>query len=340
VAIVVCRGPEFVIEMANPGYRALVKRELVGRRFEDVLPELSSDVWAAFRRVMETGEPFVANEFYIPYDHNEDGASEDHWFNVVYHPLYEPDGVVSGLVAVCSEVTAQVLARKELERVNSELEEFAFVASHDLQEPLRMIGIYTELLLRRHMGADPAAAEYASFVRQGVERMRLLIHDLLLYSKTIHHEEIATESADLNESLRQALTMVEASVAETGAKITYEPLPTVRGDQSQFVHVFENLLSNSLKYRRPEVVPEIRIRAERSGEQWLISVEDNGTGFEPQYAERIFGLFKRLHKDEFPGTGLGLAICQRIVARYGGRIWAEGRPGSGSTFYIAVAQAT
>ncbi len=336
VAIVVARGREFVVEMANPSYQALVNRDLVGRRFEEVLPELDSEVWEAFRRVMDTGEPFVKNEFYVPFDQNDDGVPEDHWFNVVYHPLCEGDGTVSGLVAVCSEVTAQVVARKELERANRELEEFAYVASHDLQEPLRMVSIYTQLLLERHMPDDPAAQEYAGFVRQGVGRMAELIKDLLIYSKVVHGDDTDWGTADLNVSLSEALKMMESGIREAGAELTIAPLPTVRGESSQLAHVFQNLLSNSLKYRRTDLTPKIVVSAERRNQDWIVTVQDNGIGFDPQYAQKIFGLFKRLHKDEFPGTGLGLAICQRIVERYGGQMWAEGRPGQGATFSIRL----
>ena len=336
VAIIVVRGPDYIVEMANPSYRALVNRDLVGRRFEEVLPEVGSDVWEAFRKVMDTGEPFVRDEFHVPYDQNEDGVPEDHWFNVVYHPLCEQDGAVSGLVAVCSEVTAQVVARKQLERANRELEEFAYVASHDLQEPLRMVGIYTQLLLERHIPDDPAAQEYAGFIRQGVGRMAELISDLLIYSKVVHGGETAWGAADLKESLAEALKMMEGRISESGAQVIIESLPTVRGEASQLAHVFQNLLSNSLKYRRAEVPPKIVISAERKNQDWIVAVDDNGIGFEPQYAQKIFGLFKRLHRDEFPGTGLGLAICQRIVERYGGRMWAEGRPGRGATVYISL----
>lgn len=334
VAIAVARGRDLVVEMANPSYRALVNRDLVGHRFEEVLPELGSDVWEAFRRVMDSGEPFVRNEFYIPYDQNGDGVSEDHWFNVVYHPLLEPEGVVSGVVAVCSEVTAQVITRKELERANRELEEFAYVASHDLQEPLRMVGIYTQLLLARP--DDPGAREYAGFVREGVSRMAELIQDLLVYSKAVHTDDTVWGTADLSVSLSDALKLMESRIRESGAELTIATLPTVRGESSQLTHVFQNLLSNSLKYRRADLEPRIAISAKRSTQDWIIAVQDNGIGFEPQYAQKIFGLFKRLHKDEFPGTGLGLAICQRIVERYGGRMWAEGRPGSGATFYFSL----
>jgi PAS domain S-box-containing protein len=337
VAIVVLRGPEFVVEMANPSYQALLpEKQLVGRRFADIVPELGQDVWDAFHRVLETGEPFVANEWHVPYDQNGDGVIEDVWFNVVYHPLRDTNGQVTGMVAVSSDVSVQVRARRELERANRELEEFAYVVSHDLQEPLRMVGIYTEMLLNRFAPDDAKARVYAGFVRQGVDRMDQLIQDLLAYSRVVHSDEGPPANADLNEAWAQALMTLESRIGEASARLIVEPLPVVRGETSQWVHVFQNLLSNSLKYRHAGLPPEIHVSAQRNGANWVISVQDQGIGFEPQYAQRIFGLFKRLHKDEFSGTGLGLAICQRIVERYGGRIWAEGRPGEGSTFHIVI----
>jgi PAS domain S-box-containing protein len=246
VAIVVLRGPEFVVEMANPFYHALLQgKELVGRPFADIVPELGQDVWDAFHRVLETGEPFVANEWYIPYDQNGDGVREDIWFNVVYHPMRNLEGKVTGMVAVCSDVSAQVRARKELERANRELEEFAYVAGHDLQEPLRMVGIYTEMLLRRSFAGDPEAGEFAGFIRHGVERMERLIQDLLAYSRVAHLEDAPSTSADLNRSLADALKTVEARISETNAQVTAAPLPVVAGDESQFAHVFQNILSNA-----------------------------------------------------------------------------------------------
>ena len=140
-------------------------------------------------------------------------------------------------------------------------------------------------------------------------------------------------------ALQEALAVLDSRIEESGAVITTEAMPRVRGDTAQLAHVFQNLLSNALKYRKPEVRPEIHVSAILEGEHWNIAVRDNGIGFEPRYAERIFGLFKRLHKDEYPGTGLGLAICHRIVQRYGGRIWAEGNPGTGATFYLSLPQA-
>ena len=323
--------------MANPSYKALFPgREIVGRRFFDVAPELGQDVWEALNYVIDTGQPVVKNEFHVPYDQKGNGMIEDHWFNVVYHPLSEPDGQVSGLVAVCSEVTPQVLARKELERVNRELEEFAYVASHDLQEPLRMVNVYTQLLLRRHVGAEPEAQQYADVISQGVSRMGTLITDLLTYSRTVQRDELPVGEVDLSVALADAISVFESGIAERGATVTASPLPIVRGDVAQLTHVFQNLLSNALKYSRKDVAPEIDISARRSSEQWIISVRDNGLGFEPKYTEHIFRLFKRLHGSDIPGTGLGLAICQRIVERYGGRMWAESEPGKGSTFYFGL----
>ena len=324
VAIVVFRGRDFVVELANPTYQAMLPgRELVGRRFFDVVPEVGQTLCDAFNSVLDTGEPFVANELHVPYDADRDGRVEDHWFNVAYNPLRESDGTVAGIIAVLTEVTAHVVARQDLERANRELEEFAYVASHDLQEPLRMVNVYTQLLMRRHVGEHPQARQYAAIVHQGVNRMEALIHDLLTFSRTIHTEETPSGMADLSAALAEATSVLKDRIEESGASITAPLLPSVRGDTAQMAHVFQNLLSNALKYQTNGTRPEVHIKAECDGSHWTISVRDNGIGFEPQFAERIFGLFKRLHKEAYPGTGLGLAICRRIIERHGGRIWAE-----------------
>ena len=340
VAIVVFRGPEFVIELANPSYEALVqRRELLGRRFADVVPEIGSDVMEAFHQVMSTGEPFVRDDYYVPYDQDGDGIIEDHWFNLVYHPLRESDDTVSGLVTVCTEVTAHIRARQELQRVNRGLEEFGHVASHDLQEPLRMVRCYTQFLVRSlAQEATEDQREYAGFIENGVKRMEELIRDLLAYSRTVHTLDEIADDASLESALGHALSLVEARATETGASITYDPLPVVRGDVTQLSHVFQNLLSNALKYRTPGRQPVVHVSAELQNGEWVVSVRDNGIGFEPEQAGRIFGLFKRLHRDdEYPGTGLGLAICKRIVERYGGKIWAESEPLGGATFRFSLA---
>jgi PAS domain S-box-containing protein len=337
VAIIVFRGRDFVVELANPPYQALVQgRELVGHPFRDVMPELGQDVWDVFHRVLDTGEPYIAEDWHVPYDADRDGVLEDHWFNVNYHPFREPDGSVSGFIAVLTEVTTQVLARKELERVNKELEEFAYIASHDLQEPLRMVNIYSQLLLRRCVPNEPQAQEYAGLIQDGVNRMQLLIRDLLTYSRTVQREELPVGPADLSAALSEARSVLHNRIEESGAEIHAEELPLVCGNTQQIAHVFQNLLSNALKYRKPDVQPQIRISAKREDKQWIIALQDNGIGFEQQYAERIFGLFKRLHNAEYPGTGVGLAICQRIIERYGGRMWAEGKSDVGAIFYFSL----
>ena len=190
-----------------------------------------------------------------------------------------------------------------------------------------MVNVYTQLLMRRHVGEHPQANQYAAIIHQGVRRMEDLIHDLLTFSKTIHSEVLASDSADLSAALAEATSVLGDRIEQTGASITAPLLPTVRGDTAQMAHVFQNLLSNALKYQSSGTRPDIHISADCDGANCIISVKDNGIGFESQYAERIFGLFKRLHKDQFPGTGLGLAICRRIIERHGGRIWAESEPG-------------
>jgi len=166
--------------------------------------------------------------------------------------------------------------------------------------------------------------------------METLLKDLLTFSRTVHSEALPIGTADLSISLTEAVKMLSDQIEESGAVITSEALPSVRGDTPQMAHVFQNLLSNALKYRKKELPPKISIWAEQQDREWIVAVQDNGIGFEPKYAERIFGLFKRLHGAEYPGTGLGLAICQRIVQRYGGRMWAEGTLGEGATLRFSL----
>jgi light-regulated signal transduction histidine kinase (bacteriophytochrome) len=254
-------------------------------------------------------------------------------------PVRDSAGTVVRWFGTSTDIDEQKQTEEALRRANSELEEFAYVASHDLQEPLRMVNIYSQMLLKRvEPGLDPKLQEYAEYVRSGVKRMEGLIHDLLTYSRVTNAEdEDATGSANLEVVLQQAITAVETRVKENHAEISAAPLPVVAADEGQLIHVFQNLLSNAIKYRRREETPRIRVEAERNDGHWVVSVRDNGIGFDQAQAERIFGLFKRLHRNhDYPGTGVGLAICKHIVERYRGRIWAESREGAGSTFFVSL----
>ena len=308
------------------------REALLGAGWLDgVHPEDKSRALEQWSHSLKTGEPYDI-EFRL--HRGEDGAWR--WFLVRALSMPAPEGNVLSWVGTCTDIHERKQNEAALRRANRELEEFAYVASHDLQEPLRMVNVYTQLLLRNIAGEDAKLGQYADFVRGGVARMQALLDDLLTFSRTVHTDELPVGTADLSIALSEALAVLKSRAEEVGAVITSEPLPIVRGDTQQMVHVFQNLLSNGMKYRKQGARPEIHIAAQPDGDQWIISVRDNGIGFEPQYASRIFGLFKRLHKEEYPGTGLGLAICQRIVERYGGRIWAEGRPGAGATFYLSL----
>jgi len=254
-------------------------------------------------------------------------------------PLRDSSGAVTRWFGTSTDIDEQKRAEEALRQANRDLEEFAYVATHDLQEPLRMVNIYSQLLLKR-VGADPGSQlrEYADYVRTGVKRMETLIRDLLDYSRITHGVGPPLPfRADLEAALRQALASVEARVRENQAEVTSAPLPAVAGDEAQLAHVFQNLLSNALKYRKPGETPRIHICAERQDAHWVVSVQDNGIGFDQDQAERIFGLFKRLHRhEEYPGTGLGLAICKHIVERHRGRVWAHSQAGVGSTFFVSL----
>lgn len=217
----------------------------------------------------------------------------------------------------------------------AELEMFAYVASHDLQEPLRMITSYTQLLARRYgEKLDADADEFIRFIVDGTLRMQALIRDLLEYSR-VGSRELNFRATDCEQVLQQVLTDLKALQEETGAVVTHDPLPTVLADESQMTQLFQNLITNAIKFRGPEV-PVVHLGAEPVSGGWRLSVRDNGIGIEPAYRERVFEAFQRLHSREYPGTGVGLAICQRIADRHGGRIWVESAPGRGSTFFFTL----
>jgi len=222
------------------------------------------------------------------------------------------------------------LARKadELARSNADLEQFAYVASHDLQEPLRMVAAYTQLLAERYRGKlDENADKFIGYASEGALRMQSLIQDLLAFSRVGRN---GSGRVDCNAVIEEVLMTLGPAIQESGAVVTHAALPEVWADRSQMTQVFQNLVGNAIKFRGKEA-PAISVQAEKAGQQWLFSVSDNGIGIAPQYAENIFVVFQRLHaRTEYPGNGIGLAICKKIVERNGGKIWVEAQAGHGS----------
>ncbi len=225
----------------------------------------------------------------------------------------------------------------ELERSNAELERFAYVASHDLQEPLRMVSGYVRLLARRYEGKlDRDADEFIGFASEGADRMQQMIEDLLSYSR-VRRKRQPTDRVDLNQVLHKARENLSSSIDEAGATIDASPLPSLAGDATQLLQLFQNLLSNAIKFRRPDVPAKVSVSADRDARRWQVRIEDNGIGIEEKYLERIFEVFQRLHtRQEYPGTGIGLALCRRIAETHGGRLWAESQPGRGTTFHLTL----
>jgi light-regulated signal transduction histidine kinase (bacteriophytochrome) len=236
------------------------------------------------------------------------------------------------------EREGQLVAQAEkLSESNADLEQFAYFASHDLQEPLRMIAIYTELLEEnRNSHLDEESAKCVRIVRDSVHRLEVLVEDLLTYSRAIHDEPAEDQNEiDPHEALMVATTNLKSQIEKTGAEIISTALPKLTVNPGHLIQIFQNLVGNSLKYRGTDP-PRIEISAERSGTNWIFSAQDNGIGISSAYHEKIFIPFKRLHGQHYPGSGVGLAICRRIVERLGGRIWVESELGHGATFYFSV----
>jgi PAS domain S-box-containing protein len=264
--------------------------------------------------------------------------------NIVITALRDERGQLRGFGKITRDLTERrqsedhlMKAMEKLKRSNGELEQFAYVASHDLQEPLRMVASYTQLLARRYKGRlDADADEFIAFAVEGCNRMQRLIQDLLSYSRAGATGEALQEISSEN-TLEDALRNLQVIIEETGAIVTHDSMPTIMTNRTELVQLFQNLIGNAIKYRSDEI-PRIHVSATKdSAAEWIFSVRDNALGIEPQYFDRIFILFQRLHgQEQFEGTGIGLAICKKIVDRLGGRIWVESQFKKGSTFYFTV----
>lgn len=254
------------------------------------------------------------------------------WSEGVMTTVHNAGGEVAGFSRVSRDASERRRLEQALERSNEELQRFAFTVSHDLKEPIRTVKSYAELLSRKYKGRlDTDAEEFMKFMVDGADRMAQLVNDLLSYSQAGREDRTRPEPTQSANVLQWALMNVDKLAKETGTVITHGPLPTLHADQAQLAQVFQNLIGNAIKFRSPEE-PRIHICADRTDDSfWQISVKDNGIGVAPEFHERIFGVFKRLHGRDVPGTGIGLAICRKIVEAHGGRIWIESAAGQGST---------
>lgn len=267
------------------------------------------------------------------------------WLMETAGPRFWPSGAFRGCIGWCTDVHERKLAEENLRdantllsRQNKELIQFAYAANHDLKEPLRTIANYSQLLAKHYrQGSDVRPLELLSAIFRSVQRMQLLTDSVLEYSQVMHRSELRMVDLDCNVLLDEVLLACQGSIKESGAVVTHDPLPVVRADEAQLGQVLQNLISNAIKFRRSDARPHIHVSSSARPEEFLFEVADDGIGFDAQYSERIFGLFKRLHgRDEYSGTGIGLAICRKLIERHGGRIWAESAPNQGARFFFTL----
>lgn len=255
-------------------------------------------------------------------------------FPVIYFLSYKPLLLQIRERERVEEKLKQTMA--EFARSNSELELFAYVASHDLQEPLRMVTSFTQLLEKRYKNKlDKDADEFIEFILDGATRMQSMINDLLQYSR-VGTRGKPFKLTDFESVFGQSLVNLKIAIDENNAIITHDPLPTLMADSTQMIEVFQNLISNAIKFRSKES-PQVHVSALKKRNEWVFSVRDNGIGIAPEFFDKLFIIFQRLHsRSEYPGTGIGLAVCRKIVERHGGKIWVESEPDKGSTFYFSI----
>jgi hypothetical protein len=367
MAICILKGPRNIIEIANDRMIELwgaAGRKIIGNSIFDVVPEVSKQGFEELlSHVYKTGDTYKA--FGIPLKTSDNkGGTKTIYIDFVYEPYREADNRISGIIVVAIDVTEQALSRKiieeseaelqkrveertnelatansELKRSNAQLEEFAHAASHDLKEPVRKIHFYTNQL-KEQLTNRLTESESRSFTRieNATHRMGNLIDDLLLYSH-VSQRPHSMESIDLNVKVQRVLEDLEIDILEKNAKIIVGTLPVIQGYRRQIQQLFQNLISNALKYSKADVTPEISITADmmKIDEKFyhVIEVADNGIGFDQQFSQKIFQMFARLHgKSEYSGTGVGLSIVQKVVENHKGMIKAEGIPGKGATFTV------
>jgi PAS domain S-box-containing protein len=335
-------GEIFLLNTQAEKHFGYSRDELIGQKVTNIIPEgfaerLIADgtrtAAEALAQQIGTGIELIGRR--------KDGSEFP--IEIMLSPLESAEGIL--VTAAIRDITVRKVAEanlvekiEELNRSNEELEQFAYVASHDLQEPLRMVASYTQLLAKRYKGKlDSDADEFIAFAVDGANRMQRLIQDLLTYSR-VGKRGLELVNISSERALQQALVNLMGAIERSGALVTHGQLPEVMADEVQLVQLFQNLIGNAIKYRSPGV-PHIHISAVKNGApKWKFSVQDDGLGIDSQFFERIFGMFQRLHKrDEFEGTGMGLAICKKIVERHGGTISVESKPGLGSTFHFDLA---
>ena len=258
-------------------------------------------------------------------------------------PIKDDAGVITGSVMIAMDISEQKEIEKELAdkaedlvRSNKELQQFAYVASHDLKEPLRMVTTYVQLLDRRYGDKlDDQAKEYIGFAVEGSKRMYALVDDLLMYSR-VETSVLPFAPVEMDQVMITVLKDLGEAIEASAATVTAGDLPEVHADHQQMVQLLENLVGNAIKFRRDDA-PAVRVSASINGNDWVFSVKDNGIGIDKKYADKVFQMFQRLHaRETFPGTGIGLAICKKVVERHGGRIWFESEPGVGTTFFFTL----
>jgi PAS domain S-box-containing protein len=342
---VVIVDPSGLIQIVNRQTEVLFgypRAELLGRPVEVLLPERFRGVHlghrAGYQRDPRTRSMGTDLELF---GLRRDGSEFP--LEISLSPMTLDDGetlIISNVRDVTARKAADERLRataEDLSRSNAELEQFAYVASHDLQEPLRMVASYTQLLARRYQGQLGADAdEFIGFAVDGARRMQELINDLLTYSR-VGTRALLLEAIDVNRLVDQVVSDLAAAIVESKATITRDALPNVWGDPIQVHQLFQNLIANAIKFHRRDEAPQVHVSSLMADGVRTFSVSDNGVGIEPRYLERIFVLFQRLHtRAEYPGTGIGLAICKKIVERHGGEMRVDSVPGSGTTFWFTL----